>query len=145
MLNVYIIPDSYLSAFQTVGSNHPYQSLIDSQLCCCFVTGSFWFFIESLVCLPNRLFASYFLELNLFYFRNKLRLAISVEDIVGERIRGNKSSVLDLGKVEEVVAAVGEGDVAVAVEDDQEEGEEKTDNWDWEEEYLQIFWFPFLY
>ena len=101
--------------------------------------------LQPLFAIIPRFSASYLLELYLFYFRNHLRLVLSVENIVGERIRGNKSSVLDLGKVEEVVAAVGEGDVAVAVEEDQEEGEEKTDNWDWEEEYLQIFWFPFLY
>ena len=41
--------------------------------------------------------------------------------------------MLDLGKVKDVGAAVGEGDVAVAGEDDQEDGEQETDEWDWEE------------
>ena len=53
--------------------------------------------------------------------------------------------MLDLGKVEEVAAAVGEREAAVAVEEDQEKGEEETDNWDWEEEYLQFLCFPIFY
>ena len=44
--------------------------------------------------------------------------------------------MLDSGKVEEIVAAVGERKVAPTVEEDQQEGKEKADNWDPEEECL---------
>ena len=50
--------------------------------------------------------------------------------------------MLDLGKVEDVTAECRERGVVVAVEDDQEKGEEETDNWDWEEEYLHFLCSP---
>ena len=97
-----------------------------------------------MICDPLSSCASYLLELSLFYFGIKLRLALGVNYIVGEGIRGNESCVLDLGKVEKVAAECGEGEVAAAGEDDQEESEGETDSWDREEQYLQFFWFPFL-
>ena len=50
--------------------------------------------------------------------------------------------MLDFRKVEEVVAAVGEREVAPTVEEDQQVGKEKADTWGPEKECLHLLCFP---
>ena len=75
----------------------------------------------------------------LLVIKNRLWLAVSVQNVRFVEVRADKSSKLNFGKIAAgALPAAGEWAVAAAVEDHMEDGKEEAKGWDSEKEEAEI-------